>query len=334
MTQPPVTAILPVRDAETTLPRALRSLLNQTCPLHEVIVALNGCQDRSPEIAASFASENKSIRLIETPASEGVAGASRRACAEARNELLFRLDADDEAHPGRLAAQLAILLNHDADLVTSRIVVPDALGAGILRYVSWANHLKQPQDFAKERFVESPVIQPGTLMKKETYLRAGGYRVEDGPEDYDLWLRMLEAEMRFYQAEDAIHYWHDSSTRLTRSHLDYSKNLMTLAKARALNILAQRQKKTFLIAGAGPQGRRMVRHLQALGASIKGVFDVDPKKIGSKVHDVPVYPSEAMPPLLSQAILLGCVGHAGRARVRALALEAGCREGVDFFACC
>ena len=84
------------------------------------------------------------------------------------------------------------LLQENADLVTCHVTPKDSLGDGLDRFVNWANSLHLPEDFQRERFVESPVIQPGVLMTKDAYLKAGGYQVEDGPEDYDLWLRMLE----------------------------------------------------------------------------------------------------------------------------------------------
>ena len=182
--------------------------------------------------------------------------------------------------------------------------------------------------------MESPVIQPGVLMTQEAYDEAGGYRVEDGPEDYDLWLRMLANGARFFQAPQALLEWRDSTTRLTRSHHDYSEEEMNATKARYLARLEEVQENGVAVAGSGPIGRRLSKLLLAQGVEIKGFFDIAPRKIGNTVLGLPVWSPDEIGTRERESVLLGCVGRGGRERVRALAKNAGYREGNDFFACC
>ena len=56
MMKPRLSVIVPVRDAERTLGESLESCLSQSFGEFELVVVLNGCSDRSAEIAKGFAS--------------------------------------------------------------------------------------------------------------------------------------------------------------------------------------------------------------------------------------------------------------------------------------
>ncbi|MBK1833176.1 glycosyltransferase [Roseibacillus ishigakijimensis] len=331
---PEFSVVMAVRNAESTVQDAIRSLQQQTLAPSELIVVLNGCSDGSWERVTALAAVDPRLRLLSSSPEGGVAEAARVGCAAARHPLLARMDADDWAHPERFARQWATWQATGADLVTSRIEVTHSLGAGLERFVAWANDLQRPEDFRRERFVESPVIQPGVLMTKAAYEAAGGYRVEDGPEDYDLWLRMLEKGARFVQAPEALLHWRDSPQRLTRSHEDYSQSRMTATKARHLGRLPAVRERGVTLAGGGPIGRALAKLLLAEGVRVHGFFEVNARKIGRTILGLPVWGMGDFGQIHRSAVLLGCVGRGGRERVRTVARQAGYREGTDFFACC
>lgn len=329
-----ISVVMAARDAAATLPGALESILHQSLPPAEVLIVLNGCQDDTPKIAHAFAAEYSVIRVLESSPSGGVAEAAELGCRLASSPLLARMDCDDLAHPNRLAEQRMVLQERQADLVTCRISPLESLGSGIDRYIEWANTLRQPSDFTAARFIESPVIQPGVLMTQEAYRKAGGYRRSDGPEDYDLWLRMLADGARFFQAPRAELEWRDSATRLTRTHDDYCPELMTRTKAHHLAQVPEIAEYGVTIAGSGPQGRRMTRLLLERGVQVHKLYDVDPRKIGSQAHGRPIVAAHEMSERDPKAVLLACVGRGGREKIRKLALACGYSEGVDYFACC
>lgn len=323
-----------VRDAEGTLEVAVNSMLRQSLPPVEVILVLNGCRDGSEAVAEALAAREARVRIMRSSGAGGVAEAAQLGCEAAACPLIARMDADDIAHSQRLFWQAMTLERWGMDLVTCRVMVKDSLGKGLERFVMWANSLRVPPQFLMERFVESPVIQPGVLMTKASYRAAGGYRVEEGPEDYDLWLRMLEGGARFVQAPEALLQWRDSPTRLTRSHADYSEQRMTATKARYLARMERIRDQGVILAGSGPIGRRLAKLLLAEGVQVKGFFDVAPKKIGKTALDIPIWGPVDLGTRERDAVLLGCVGRGGRERVRTLAQEKGYLEGEDFFACC
>jgi len=118
---PQVSVIVPARDAEATLPRALAGLANQELEegSFEVIVVDNGSRDDT----AALASDSSVVtHVIRRARGEGP-GAARNAGVEAAaGSVLAFLDADCRPTPGWLVAGVRGL--SDADLVQGR-VLPD-----------------------------------------------------------------------------------------------------------------------------------------------------------------------------------------------------------------
>ncbi|HKT85574.1 MAG TPA: glycosyltransferase family A protein [Novosphingobium sp.] len=107
-----VSVIIPCLNGEAYLGAALTSLLNQTRPAREIIVADNGSTDASREIAASF---GNAVRLIEAPG--GGANAARLAGLElAGGDSLMFMDADDLIAPDTLEALEAGLRRGEGDV--------------------------------------------------------------------------------------------------------------------------------------------------------------------------------------------------------------------------
>ncbi|WP_296718870.1 glycosyltransferase [Erythrobacter sp.] len=100
-----VSVVIPCLDSEVYLGAAIRSLLNQTHPPHEIIVADNGSADGSRDVARSFGSP---VRVIEV-AMRGASRARLAGAAEAQGEALMFLDADDLIAPETLEAMVAAL---------------------------------------------------------------------------------------------------------------------------------------------------------------------------------------------------------------------------------
>ena len=92
--EPFFSVILPVRNGEKSLYRAIGSILSQTFSSYELLTIVNDSQDRSLEIAESFSSFDQRVRALEIPDS-GVSKARNHGIAEARGEYIVFLDADD-----------------------------------------------------------------------------------------------------------------------------------------------------------------------------------------------------------------------------------------------
>jgi glycosyltransferase involved in cell wall biosynthesis len=114
---PLVSVIMPARDAATTIATALRSLRSQSWTALEIIVVDNGSYDDTAAIVCAIAAEDPRIRLLDGSTALGAYGARNLGMAAARGAFLTVLDADDWAHPDRIARQADALRKAPAKVV-------------------------------------------------------------------------------------------------------------------------------------------------------------------------------------------------------------------------
>src|SRR4051794_32156324 len=60
---PLVTAIIPAKDEEESLPGCLQSVISQNYPNLEILIVDDRSDDRTPEIARSFAAKDARVRV-------------------------------------------------------------------------------------------------------------------------------------------------------------------------------------------------------------------------------------------------------------------------------
>ena len=94
--------IIPVYQAENTLVRCVRSVLNQEDQRFEIILVNDGSTDGSGEICDAFVKEDARIRAVHQPNS-GVGAARNAGIQLARGEYLLFLDSDDALAVGALS---------------------------------------------------------------------------------------------------------------------------------------------------------------------------------------------------------------------------------------
>lgn len=117
MTQPAVTVIVPVYNAERHIRETLESIAAQSLSNLEVIVVDDGSTDASIKIVKGFVSRDDRFRLI-TRRPQGSAGAARNVGLEhARGDYLAFLDADDLFAPTMLQKLHYRAIVDDADIV-------------------------------------------------------------------------------------------------------------------------------------------------------------------------------------------------------------------------
>lgn len=104
---PRVTVLMPARDAAMTLETALRSLVSQSWRNLEILVIDNGSADSTAEIVKRWEKKDPRIRLLDGAQANGAYGARNLGLESATGDFVTCLDADDWAHPERIARQIA-----------------------------------------------------------------------------------------------------------------------------------------------------------------------------------------------------------------------------------
>jgi len=328
---PQVSILMPVRNEERFLPAALRSIAAQTLTDWELVAVDDGSTDATPAILAEAAGRDPRIRVLR-PVERGLVPALNTGLAACRGPLVARMDGDDIAHPRRLADQSAFLAAEpEVGLVATafRHFPRSGLRVGMLAYEAWQNALSTHEAVLADLFVESPFVHPSVMFRREAVLAVGGYRDFGWAEDYDLWLRLAAAGIRFARLPQALFFWRDRPERATRTMAEYTREAFRACKLHHLCQGLLQGEREVVLAGAGQEGRAWRRSLESEGIRIAAWVDVDPRKVGRTLHGAPILPADEMVP--DGRKLLITVGTRGaRDGVRSWALSAGFREGKDF----
>ena len=335
---PQVSVVLPVRDAAATLPRALAGIEAQTLRDWELVAVADGSTDATGEILRVAAARDPRVRVL-TLGPVGIVGALNAGLAAARAPLVARMDADDESHPERLAAQADLLATQPAVGVVGCLVRfggDRRAAAGYALHVDWLNSLVTSGQVSMRRFVEAPLAHPSAMFRRSLVEAHGGYRDGDFPEDYELWLRWLDAGVRFAKVPRELLIWHDPPARLSRTDPRYSPEAFFALKAVWLARWLAREiesERRILVWGAGRPTRRRAAHLEAHGVAIAGYIDIDPKKTGRTVGGRPVL-APADLPAPGEAFVLAYVASRGaRELIGADLARRGWVEGRDYLLC-
>lgn len=113
-----LTVIIPTRNRQASLKRALQSLVSQTFQhsRFEVIVVDNGPSSESAEVTKGFLCSIGNLLYVEEPVT-GLHNARHRGMREARSDRLVFVDDDIEAFPGWLEGVWEGFAHHGAVMV-------------------------------------------------------------------------------------------------------------------------------------------------------------------------------------------------------------------------
>jgi glycosyltransferase involved in cell wall biosynthesis len=327
---PSVSILLPVYNDPSYLVRAVTSMGRQTLQEWELLLLDDGSTDGSPELIDSLAREDPRIRPVHLP-HRGIAATLNSGIERAAGRYIARMDADDVSHARRLALQKA-RLDDSPDICAVgcriRIFPRKEASLGMLAYEGWINSLVTPEQIAREIFIESPLVHPSVLMRREALEAVEGYRSE-GPEDYDLWLRLHARGMKFAKVPEVLFWWMDRPDRVTRRSPNYSREAFRECKARHLAICLGEERKVVLA------GNREAKHLAAAlekaGLRVMGYVDVSPKRIGTEREGKPVVGYDDLTARHDGCMLLAAVGSRGvRDVIRRRLASLGYREPEEF----
>lgn len=332
---PLVSVVMPAYEAAATVGRAVRTVLDQTFTDFELIVVDDGSPDETLREVLAAADGDGRLRVLELPHG-GIVSTLNAGIAAARGELIARMDADDEMRPRRLEAQVA-LLRRRVDVGVAGCLVEfggdRAAARGYALHVDWLNSLREPDEIALNRFVESPVAHPSVTFRRELIDRHGSYVDSDEPEDYELWLRWMHAGVRFAKVPDVLLRWNDSPTRASRTSARCTRQAFYVCKCRYLARFLREHvgaSRAVWLWGAGRETRKRFARLEDAGVELAGYIDVDEKKTGQRIGGRPVRAPRHLPSP-AEAFVIGGVGVRGAREHISASLEArGFELGRDF----
>ena len=283
---PEVSVLLPCYNAERFLAASLESLFAQTYSDFEIVAIDDGSEDGTPYLLEEAARQDRRVWVARQP-HQGIAAALRAGTELARGSLIARMDADDLSHRDRLMLQVRFLReNPDTDVVGSciRMFPREKLREGLLRYENWVNGVLGHEEILRDLFIESPLPHPSVVMRREALDQVSGYRDVGWPEDYDLWMRMARQGCHFAKVPEVLLEWRDWPGRASRVDERFRAENFHALKEHYLLETHLAGRCSFGIWGAGPIGKRWARALNKRGRQVRYFIDLDPRKIGKKIH--------------------------------------------------
>ena len=157
----------------------------------EIVIVEDHATDDSREVVQHYLTDHPGVAmlLITNDANEGLAAARNKGFARARAPKVMVIDADNLIYPTCLR-KLADALEAHPEMAAAYSILED-FGA--------QRNVRSALAWDPARICAANYIDAQAMFRRETWHSLGGYRADDdhvfGWEDWDLWLRMIEANM-------------------------------------------------------------------------------------------------------------------------------------------
>lgn len=120
-----ISVVVPVYNAAQYLEDCVGSVLRQTYPHFELILADDGSQDESGEVCKKMREEDSRIRFLQLE-HKGVAAARNAAMKAAKGAYLLFLDSDDAIHPALLEEMAKLAEESSAGVLLEEYCIVEA----------------------------------------------------------------------------------------------------------------------------------------------------------------------------------------------------------------
>lgn len=180
---PLVSVVMPTWNAAAFLQDAIDSVLSQSLSDFELICVDDHSSDQTVDCLSGYS--DLRLRVLANKG-QGMAAALNTGLKEARGDLIARMDADDVAHPQRLAMQVRFLDANPGITLCGTQVHLFGMEEGPLMMPLRAEAIRTALIFG------TPFIHPTIMFRRS--LIDQGYLYNEGftlAQDYELWARVV-----------------------------------------------------------------------------------------------------------------------------------------------
>lgn len=220
---PRVSVIVPAYNRADLLPQAVESVLAQTYQDWELVIADDASKDNTYEVAAGYQeSHPDKVIALKLERNRGIAGARNEAIRASRGgELLVLLDSDDYLRNDYLEHMVG---KYDGAVAAGRrvgVVACNALieGPEGLTGETFAEHFWWLDDIDYLSMTKRNYILARALFPRAVLEEVGPLSPEClSWDDYDLWLRMLEAGYEIVTTREPVAFYRVHPSGITRGN--------------------------------------------------------------------------------------------------------------------
>jgi glycosyltransferase involved in cell wall biosynthesis len=210
---------MPVYQGREHLADAIDSVLAQTFERLELVIVDDGSTDGSSSVARGYAARDPRVQYRRQE--NAGQGAARNAGIDAaRGDAVAFLDQDDLWLPEKLARQLP-LLDETSVVYSDAYIRRDG---GLDRAERLSDRLdREPGSVTfPSLIVGNPIPVLTTVLSRSLLLAHGGFaadRALQGVDDYDLWLRLAAAGVRFTYVPEPLAVYRVHSSAMSSDHV-------------------------------------------------------------------------------------------------------------------
>jgi len=231
-TSVPIVSILtPAYNSAEYIGETIASVLAQTFPQFEMIVADDGSTDGTADIVRRAAERDPRVVMVTSPHG-GPAAARNAAIAVARGRFFALLDSDDVWVPEYLSEQLAIAERFPG----AGVVTPNGINRGgeLDGRPLWPATSGLRSLGLHDMIVADNSVCVMSLFRREVVERAGGFDpLFHGNEDYEFWLRAANAGFGFVQNRRPLCHYRRRSGSLSSDTIRMTEGIIHVLETAA-----------------------------------------------------------------------------------------------------
>ncbi len=203
-----------VFNAEKTIERSIKSVINQTLIEWELIVIDDCSMDKTFDILKVYATRESRIQIYRNIKNSGLAESLNKGIIHATTPLIARMDDDDEMLPYRLERQVSFMdENPNVGVLGSGAYLIDKRGQALGLSLQPEKHA---EIYKVIRF-RNPMMHPTVVMRKSLLLEDSYLPKLRRKQDYELWSRLIKKTL-----------FHNLQEPLIRYSANYKKPLSTI----------------------------------------------------------------------------------------------------------
>ena len=217
-----ISVVIPTHNRSDLLPRAIKSVQNQTYTDIEIIVVSDGSTDETKEIVTNMSEQDARIKFIEYYPAKGGNTARNTGIEASKGEYVAFLDDDDEWKNEKLEKQISVMKSDKSiGLVYTGVHI-----IYVNEGVSYNSKARDEGDLSKKILLDNYIGTTSTVMvKKELFEKTGMFDINlRALQDFDLWIRMCQNCRIGVVPEEMIDYYNYTGSKqvsaLTQKYID------------------------------------------------------------------------------------------------------------------
>lgn len=226
-TLPLLSVIVPIYNTATYLPKCLNSIIGQTYPYLEILLAVRLSSDGSNEICDEYRRKDPRIQIIYQQG-KGLSDARNSALNVATGEYIAFVDSDDYLAPNTYEKMIHAAITENADMVVDDFYM--ILETGLSRKKSDLNK-NTPLSEIKDMFLEDRLpnyvwnkIYRKTLFDGTRFIKTQGF------EDLEILPRLIRKVSKIAVIQNAGYYYNCMNMQALSAVFNHNRKLNVSTK--------------------------------------------------------------------------------------------------------